>query len=198
MAPGGGPEREGWEQEPIRSGLCRVGAWPPAGPAGAGRSRREWDPGDPAPRRTGRRPPRSPAAEAVSGRGQVGAGRCGAVRDGARGDRRGGSGSGRSRRRALSLSFGNWAAGCGLRLGRGWPARCRRGPAVSDLLGRQGRAGVRPRGRRACGVLRVARRRCGGAGLRVSSPLSSGAQGRPREERGSASSTGGNAGLWPG
>lgn len=70
VAPGGGPEREGWEQEPIRTGLCRAGAWPPAGPARAGRSRPEWDPGDPAPRRTRRRPPRSPAAEAASGRGQ--------------------------------------------------------------------------------------------------------------------------------
>lgn len=197
VAPGGGPEREGWEQEPIRTGLCRAGAWPPAGPARAGRSRPEWDPGDPAPRRTRRRPPRSPAAEAASGRGQVGAGRCAAVRGGA--GRRG-----RGPTRGLGLGplavpgvvAGLRKPGCGLR------AAVRAGvgaaPPSRHLRGRQGGAGVRPRGRWACGVPRVARRGCGGAGLRVSSPLSSGAQGRPGDERGSAPSAGGSAGLWPG
>lgn len=35
---GGGPEHEGWEQEPIRTELGRAGAGPAAGPAGAGQS----------------------------------------------------------------------------------------------------------------------------------------------------------------
>lgn len=37
-AGGGGPEHEGWEQEPIRTELGRAGAGPAAGPAGAGQS----------------------------------------------------------------------------------------------------------------------------------------------------------------
>lgn len=83
---GGGPEREGWKQQPIGDGLGRAGAGLSAGPAGAGRSRPEWEGGDLAPPRRRGRQPRSPAAEAASG---PRAGRSGVMRRGVRGRGRG-------------------------------------------------------------------------------------------------------------
>ena len=84
------------------------------------------------------------------------------------------------------------------------PARLSR-----HIPGLEGRAGVQSRGRRPWGAPPVARGGCGGAGVRVASPISSGAQGPstrrrpgalgpPGGERGSARRVRGNAGLRPG